>query len=167
MFICIFTYSFSAWIIIFTRPRHSLYHRQYHPTFFSMMVSAVAPPQKDAVMVWGCRCIGFNVLSLCPRFVASRPYVQRLKTSSSICGEAMKYMFFNCFFPKKVSKHLTSCYNCMSLVLIGCMKLDLFASGAKSLLGLLYSLQRHDYLARIYVSLDCPISISHHSFSCV
>ncbi len=42
--------------------------------------------------------------------------------------------FLLVFSPKKVSKHLCS-YNRMSLVLIGCMKLDLFAMGAKILLA--------------------------------
>ncbi len=52
--------------------------------------------------------------------------------------------FLLVFSPKKVSKHLCS-YNRMSLVLIGCMKLDLFAMGAKILLaGFFFSLQHHD-----------------------
>lgn len=94
---------------------------------------------ENAVMFQGCLCIGRVVQ--CPV-----PFSQ-IGSKLSIYTKAkniqfhlwrayeINVIFFSIFSPpKKVSKHLCS-YNCMSLVLIGCMKLDLFANSAKSLLA--------------------------------
>ncbi len=102
---------------------------------------------ENAVMFQGCFCIGRVVQ--CPV-----PFSQ-IGSKLSICTKAKNIQFhlwrayemlyfLLAFSPKKVSKHLCS-YNRMSLVLIGCMKLDLFAMGAKILLaGFFFSLQHHD-----------------------
>lgn len=108
-------------------------------------------------MFQGCFCIGRVVP--CPV-----PFSQ-IGSKLSICTKAKNIQFhlwrayemlyfLLVFSPKKVSKHLCS-YNRMSLVLIGCMKLDLFAMGAKFLLAVFFLLYNIMTVSgRTYVSLN-------------
>lgn len=172
MFICIFTYSFSAWIILFTRPRHffsqTLPHSHLYDVFLVLTINLqgclsllstawVRITIENAVMFQGCFCIGRVVK--CPV-----PFSQ-IGSKLSICTKAKNIQFhlwrayemlyfLLVFSPKKVSKHLCS-YNRMSLVLIGCMKLDLFAMGAKFLLAVFFLLYNIMTVSgRTYVSLN-------------